>query len=356
MKKVFTLLLVLIMGVAIVACSNSNPESTPGIEGGTDDTGEKQFELVGGINLPTTHPYYLGLVRFGELMEEYSGGSITLEVFPSAQLGNERDVVEALQLGSVDVTLISAAPLSNFTDDFQLFDFPYIFNSREHAYEVLDGEIGRTMLDNLVNYDLIGLSFMENGFYWIGSTKPINSPEDVKGLKIRSLENEMQVHGYGQWGANGIAMAFSEVPTSLQNGTLDAVGLTTAVMGVTGIYKNVNAIAKTWHYYAAAPLLMSKVTFDSMSPSQQEAVRKAAKEATDYQRQESLNCDTEYENIMKNEGITLTFPDLGPFYDAMVPGTYEDYVGEGKLIDADLYAKVKEIGENYGGDPGTWRP
>mgnify|MGYP001241817716 CR=1 FL=1 len=353
MKKVLTLVLVLIMGVAIVACGNS---TAPDVEEGNGDTEEKQFDLIGGINLPTTHPYYLGMVRFGELMEEYSGGTITLEVFPNAQLGNERDVVEALQLGSVDVTLISAAPLSNFTDDFQLFDFPYIFNSREHAYEVLDGEIGRTMLDNLVNYDLIGLTFMENGFYWVGSTKTVNSLEDMKGLKIRSLENEMQVFGYGQLGANGIAMAFSEVPTSLQNGTLDAVGLTTSVMGVTGIYKNITALAKTWHYYAAAPLLMSKATFDQMSPSQQEAVIRAAKDATDYQRQESAKADAEYEKIMEEEGVTFTYPDLGAFYDAMVPGTYEKYVGEGKLIDPVLYAKVKEIGEKYGGDPGTWRP
>jgi tripartite ATP-independent transporter DctP family solute receptor len=319
--------------------------------------GEKTFELTGGINLPTTHPYYLGMVKFAELMKKYSNGTVTMEVFPSAQLGNERDVVEALQLGSVDVTLISAAPLSNFTNDFQLFDFPYIFSSREHAYAVLDSKIGRTMMANLSQYGLVGLEFMENGFYWLGSTKPINSLADLKGLKIRSLENEMQVFGYSQWGGNGIAMAFSEVPTSLQNHTLDAVGLTTSVIGVMGLGSNAPYLTKTWHYYAAAPLLMSKATFDQMSEAQQAAVLKAAAEARDYQRKESAACDAEWEATMAKNGVTLSVPkSLDEYYDAMVPGTYKAYVGEGKLINADIYAEVKKLGEQYGGDPGTWRP
>lgn len=343
MKKVS----ILALALALVFASAAYSKAADG----------KTFELTGGINLPTTHPYYLGMVKFAELMEKYSNGTVSMKVFPSAQLGNERDVVEALQLGSVDVTLISAAPLSNFTSDFQLFDFPYIFNNREHAYAVLDGKIGRTMMANLSKYGLVGLEFMENGFYWLGSTKPINSVADLKGLKIRSLENEMQVFGYSQWGANGIAMAFSEVPTSLQNHTLDAVGLTTSVIGVMGLGSNAPYLTKTWHYYAAAPLLMSKATFDQMSEAQQTAVLKAAAEARDYQRQESAACDAQWEATMAGKGVTLTVPkSLGEYYDAMVPGTYKAYVGKGKLIDADVYAEIKKLGEQYGGDPGTWRP
>lgn len=374
MKKALALLLLFALCLSMVACSG-NKTTTDEQKPADTNTSETQTEtntdgeqtaapsgddevisMIGGINLPTTHPYYTGLVKFGELMNEYSGGTLSLEVFPSAQLGNERDVVEALQFGTVDVTLISAAPLSNFTDDFQLFDFPYIFNSREHAYEVLDGEIGQTMLANLEQFGLIGLSLMENGFYWVGSTKPVNSAADMNGLKIRSLENEMQVFGYSQLGANGIAMAFSEVPTSLSNGTLDAVGLTTSVIGVMGLNNDVPYLAKTWHYYAAAPLLMSKTTWDKMSDAQKDAVRRAAADATAWQREESAKCDAEWEKTMQDAGATFVEPNLDEFYDAMVPATYEKYVGEGKLIDADLYAQVKEIGEQYGGDPGTWRP
>ncbi len=320
---------------------------------------DEKIEMIGGINLPTTHPYYLGLVKFGELMNEYSGGTLSLKVFPSAQLGNERDVVEALQFGTVDVTLVSAAPLSNFTDDFQLFDFPYIFNSREHAYAVLDSEVGKKMLDNLTQFGLKGLALMENGFYWVGSTRAVRTVDDMKRLKIRSLENNMQVFGYSELGANGIAMAFSEVPTSLSNGTLDAVGLTTAVIGVTGLNNNVPYLTKTWHYYATAPLLMSGLTWEKMSHSQQEAVVRAAHEATLYQRQESAKSDMEWEKVMVEGGTELIELDkaaLGAFFNKMVPETYKKYVGEGKLIDAALYARVKEIGEEFGGDPGDWKP
>lgn len=360
MKKLTCLLLALSLTLGLVACGGSTsspaPSGSSAPEASDPVAQEQVIEMIGGINLPTTHPYYTGLVKFGELMTEYSGGTLKLEVFPSAQLGNERDVVEALQFGTVDVTLISAAPLSNFTDDFQLFDFPYIFNSREHAYAVLDSDVGKNMLKNLEQFDLMGLGLMENGFYWVGATKPVEDVADMKGVKIRSLENEMQVYGYGQWGSNGIAMAFSEVPTSLSNGTLDAVGLTTSVIGVMGLANNVPYLTKTWHYYAAAPLLMSKATWDKMSANQQAAVLKAAEEAVDWQRAESAKCDAEWEAEMKKVGATFYEPDLDAFYDAMVPGTYEAYVGEGKLIDADVYAQVKEIGEQFGGDPGTWRP
>jgi tripartite ATP-independent transporter DctP family solute receptor len=302
-----------------------------------------EFELVGGINLDTAHPYYLGMVRFAELMEQKSGGKITMKIFPSAQLGNERDVTEALQLGSVDVTLISAAPLSSFTDDFQIFDFPYIFSNREHAYTVLDGEVGRTILKNLEEHGLIGLELMENGFYWISNNKGIEHPKDMAGIKIRALENQMQVDAYNATGANGIAMAFSEVFTSLQNATLDATGLTPSVIGSQKIYTVQKFLATTDHFYAAAPLLMSKSTYDRMSPELRKVVREAAAEARDYQRDRSKKFDEAKIKEMTDYGTKIIEVDKQEWIDAMVPPTYKKYVGRGKLIDAALYDKVKAM-------------
>ncbi len=302
-----------------------------------------EFELVGGINLDTAHPYYLGMVKFAELMEAKSGGRITMKVFPSAQLGNERDVTEALQLGSVDVTLISAAPLSGFTSDFQIFDFPYIFKNRAHAYAVLDSDIGKTMLKNLEKHKLIGLELMENGFYWISNNKNIKHPKDMAGVKIRSLENQMQVDGYNNLGANAIAMAFSEVFTALQNATLDATGLTPSVIGSQKMYTVQKYLTTTDHYYAAAPLLMSKETYDSMAPDLQKIVREAAAEARDYQRIQSRQFDEAKIKEMKDYGTVINEVDKKEWADAMVPPTYAKYVGPGKLIDKDLYDRVKAM-------------
>lgn len=302
-----------------------------------------EYELVGGINLDTAHPYYLGMVKFAELMEQKSGGKITMKVFPSAQLGNERDVTEALQLGSVDVTLISAAPLSSFTDDFQIFDFPYIFSDREHAYAVLDGEVGRTMMANLEEYGLIGLELMENGFYWISNNKGITHPKDMAGIKIRSLENQMQVDAYNATGGNGIAMAFSEVFTALQNATLDATGLTPSVIGSQKMYTVQKFLATTDHFYAAAPLLMSKSTYDKMSPELQKIVREAAAEARDYQRDQSKKFDEAKIKEMVDYGTKVIEVNKQEWADVMVPPIYKKYVGPDKLIDAALYDKVKAM-------------
>lgn len=340
-KKFFVLLLALVVVFTFTACAGKQ-----GTKPNSGETPEK-FELIGGINLPTEHPYYLGMARFAELMEEKSGGRITMTIHPNAQLGNERDVVEALQLGSVDVTLISAAPLSNFTSDFQVFDFPYIFYNREHAYAVLDSEIGRTILDGLEQHKLIGLEFLENGFYWITSNKPIKKPADMARIKIRSLENQMQVDGYNVLGANAIAMAFSEVFTSLQNGTLHAAGLTPSVIGSQKMYTVNDYVSKTNHYYAAAPLLFSKATFDKMSPDLQQIVREAAAEARDYQREQSALFDQTKIEEMREYGTTFIEVDKQEWIDSMVPPIYEKYVGKGKLIDPVIYDQIKAMEADY---------
>ncbi len=299
-----------------------------------------EFALVGAINLTTDHPYYTSMVKFADLLKEKSGGRVTMEVYPNAQLGNERDVVEALQLGSVDMTLISAAPLSGFTSDFQIFDFPYIFKSREHAYKVLDSEIGRTVLDNLEEFDLIGLELLENGFYWISNNKAVAHPKDMAGLKIRSLENQMQVDGYNVLGANGIAMAWSEVFTALQNGTLDSVAVTPSNLGAAKIYTVQKDMITTEHYYAAAPLLMSKATYDKMPADLQKIVREAAAETRDFQRQASKDFDAKQIQVMRDAGTNIVEADKQEWIDAMVPPLYEQYVGKGKLIDPELYDRV----------------
>lgn len=350
LKKLLALGMAATMMVGLLAgCGNSGggnagggeSESTAAAGGAASSDAEYQWTC--GVNLPTDHPYYTGCVKFGELMNEKSGGRISLEVYPSAQLGNERDVVEALQMGSVDFTLISAAPLSNFTDDFQVFDFPYIFSSPEHAYKVLDSEIGRKMLDNLENYDLVGLEFLENGFYYISCNKRIEHPADMKGVKIRSLENQMQVDTYNNIGANGIAMAFSEVYTSLQNATLDATGLTPAVIGSNNMHQVQKCCAATDHFYAAAPLLMSKATYDSLDEELQQVVREAAAEARDWQREESQKYNEEMLQKIKDEGCEIVEVDKEEWKEAMVPAIEEQYVGEGKLIDPAVYKQIQEM-------------
>lgn len=301
---------------------------------------EKVYVWKAGHNLSTEHPYHLGLVKFGELMAEKSKGRIKLEVFPSTQLGNERDVIEALQMGTVDITLVSTAPLSGFSDDFLVFDLPYIFKDRPNAYKVLDGPIGQGILATLEKNKLIGLTFMENGFYNMTSSKKIVRPSDMKGVKIRSLENPLQVDTYNFIGANAIPMAFGEVFTALQNKTLDATALTYSVIGSQKIYTVQPYICDTWHFYAPASLLMSKVTWDGIPDDLKAIVKESAKEATDYQRKMSAEVDDKMYKIMKDYGIVFSTVDRQEWADAMIPKVYEKYVPS--KISADLVKAIQD--------------
>ena len=294
-----------------------------------------------GINLPVEHPYYTGMAKFSELMAQKSNGQIKMQVFPSSQLGNERDMIEALQMGTQEVTLVSTAPLSGFSSEFLVFDLPYIFKTREHAYKVLDSKIGEKILASLEKNKLIGLTFMENGFYNITSNKKIEHPTDMKGVKIRSLENPLQVFAYNSTGANALPMSFGEVFTALQNKTLDATGLTYAVIGSTKIYTVQKYIADTWHFYAPAPLLISQTTWNSLPDDLKKIVREAAREATDFQRKQSVEVDQAKYEEMKKYGIIFTNVNREEWVKAMVPSTYAKFVG--KEISAELVKQIQDM-------------
>lgn len=319
-------MLVLVLGVALISA--------------TSVYGQAKYVWKAGHNLSTEHPYHLGLVKFGELMAQKSGGKIKLEVFPSTQLGNERDVIEALQMGTVDITLVSTAPLSGFSNDFLVFDLPYILKDRENAYKVLDGPIGQKILGTLEKNSLVGLTFMENGFYNITSNRKIEKPADMKGLKIRSLENPLQVDTYNFMGGNAIPMAFGEVFTALQNKTLDATALTYSVIGSQKLYTVQKYLADTWHFYAPAGLLMSPSTFNPLPADIKAVVKEAAKEATIYQRKMSAEVDQKMYNEMKAAGNIFTTVDREAWKAAMVPAVYKKYVG-GK-ISADLVKQIQD--------------
>lgn len=291
--------------------------------------------------MPTEHPYYTGMMKFSELMAQKSNGKIKMQVFPSSQLGNERDMIEALQMGTQEVTLVSTAPLSGFSNEFFVFDLPYIFKSREHAYKVLDGPIGQKILASLEKNKLIGLSFPENGFYHITSNKKIERPSDMKGVKIRSLENPVQVFAYNTTGANALPMSFGEVFTALQNKTLDATGLTYAVIGSTKIYTVQKYLADTWHFYAPAVLLISQKTWNGLPDDLKAIVKEAAKEATDFQRKQSAEVDQLKFEEMKKAGNVFTTVNREEWAAVMVPPTHAKFVG--KEISADLVKQIQDL-------------
>ena len=193
-----------------------------GVMAWPEDIRAAEFDLVEAHTTTEDHPYTLGMVRYAQLVRERTGGRVAIQIHHSRQLGDERQVVEGLQLGTIHLTVTSTGPLGGFIPEMNVLDLPFLFRDASHAYKVLDGEIGRGLLDKFDVIGIKGLAFWENGFrHLTTSKKAVERPGDLKGLKIRVMENRVHQAAFRQLGADATPMAWGEVFTSLQQGLLD---------------------------------------------------------------------------------------------------------------------------------------
>ncbi|AET69716.1 tripartite ATP-independent periplasmic transporter solute receptor, DctP family [Desulfosporosinus orientis DSM 765] len=323
------LLGVLVLMLGVTGCGGEKPAASTG----SDQT----ITIKVGHVLAPDHPYTIGLKKFGELVEQKTQGKVKVEVFHSSQLGNERDMIEALQLGTQQMALVSTAPLASFTKEFLVFDLPFIFNDSQSAHKVLDGEIGQGILNSLESQGIIGLSYWENGFRHVtNNTRPINKPEDLKGLKIRLMENPIHMDTFRTMGADPTPMAFGELFTALQQGTIDGQENPIPIIWTSKFYEVQKQLSLTGHFYAAAPLLVSKTFFDGLAPEYQNAIKEASIEARDYERDLIAQQETEFLGKLKDQGVNVIEVDKSLFKEAVKP-VYSKYEGE---IGKDLIDKV----------------
>ena len=271
-----------------------------------------------GTSTQPSHIYNLAAERFGEIVAEKSGGEIEVQVFPAAQLGSERDMVEGLQLGSLEMTLTSTGPMGNFVPQVKLFNLPFLFKDRESCYRVLDGEIGTQIADRFVKVGIRSLGWYENGFRNITNSKvAVNSPKDMEGIKIRVMEDDVFILTMKSLGASPLPMAFGELYTALEQKTVDAQENPLAVIYSSRFFEVQKYLAMTGHFYSPAVLLISEITWQTLSPEQQKIITDAAAQARDYERELSLKADQELEAACAKEGMTVTHPDKAPFVEAV---------------------------------------
>ena len=249
------------------------------------------------------HPYHLGAMKFAELVAQKTGNRVKIDVYPSTQLGNERDMVEGLQLGTIDLVVTSTGPLGGFVPKMFVVDLPFLFRDREHAYKVLDGPIGRELLQAFAAKGIKGLAFWENGFRQItNNVRPIEKPEDLKGIKIRTMENKVHLAAFRAFGASPTPMAWSEVYTALQQKTIDGQENPMAIIYHQKIYEVQKYLALTGHFYSPTPLLMSLKVFNALPRDIQKIMLDTALECATYER--NLLRDSEAKQLaeMKAKG------------------------------------------------------
>lgn len=306
MKRVLSLLFVLCLMI-LGACSQQSTNNENNEEPKDSDvkTSEKLMKLA--VVTSEDRSLTKGLVKFGELVESKTNGSIKVEVYPNGQLGGDREVFESLQFGSIQGTTMSTGPIAQFVPKFNVFDLPFLFPNSEVAYGVLDGKIGTDLLAELESQNVIGLNYWENGFrHLTNGVKEVKTPDDVKGLKIRTLENDLHMDIWSELGANPTPMAFTELFAGLQQGVVD--GQENPVGNVTSnkFYEVQKYLSKTGHVYNASPFLISKDFWNSLSDEEKKAVQEAADEARDYQRELNQKEDEDGYKFLTENGMTVT--------------------------------------------------
>jgi tripartite ATP-independent transporter DctP family solute receptor len=328
MKKHIAIIIsiVLVLGM-LSGCSktDSNPEANKGNNAGVQDV----VKLRVAIGATADSALGQGVEYFGKVLDEKSGGKIKVELNAGSVLGGDREVIEGVGLGTIEMCNIATGPISNFAEKFLPLDLPYVVTDRETAYGVLDGEMGREILDSLENSGIYGMSFWELGFRDLYNTKKIiEHPDDLEGLKIRVMENDIYISLFNGLGAYATPMSIGEVFTALQQGTIDGhdnpIGPT-----LTGkFYEADKNCTKTHHAYSATVNMINRKFFDSLPEEYQQWIIEADEEARDYERKLVLDEENQSYEAWKEAGGTVTEVDMDEWAKAssFIIDSYKDKV------------------------------
>lgn len=248
------------------------------------------------------NPYGQGADHFANLVKERTKGEVIIQVYPSSQLGNQRDLVEGLTFGTVDMTLTGTAVLGNFIPEVAVFDLPFVFRDIPHAYKALD-TVGMDLCKKGEGRGMITLAIWENGVrHMTNNKRPIKTPEDMKGLKMRVMEQPVYIEMMKALGASPTPMAMSELYTALQKGVIDGQENPLAHIATKRFYEVQKYISLTGHTYASEPLLISTVSWKKLTPEQQQIVRQAALDTRDWQRELCRNLEGTFLKVIKDSG------------------------------------------------------
>lgn len=310
MKK--TRLLALLLAVCTVigllaGCGGDKPSG--GTSGGSAGGTEKVVFKLGHVN---------GMDSVQQKCAEYMNELLAqrlpkyeIEIHGNSQLGGERDMAEAVQLGSLDMEITASTPLANFCPEIAPLEILYLIQSYEHADAVLEGEFGEELLASMRNNNIVGLAWTETGFrHFCNVGGEINKLDDIQGLKLRVMEHNMHVEGWRVMGVDAITTSWSDAMTGMQQGTMDAIEVPWSIFWANGAYDVCKNIAETYHLYCAQAFIMSEKAWAKVDEADRETFLACAKEAAKMSK--TYNRDSE-ETFRQNSiaaGVTVTTPDL----------------------------------------------
>ncbi|WP_442595908.1 TRAP transporter substrate-binding protein [Neobacillus sp. D3-1R] len=343
-KKLLSIFMVVALFTSVLAaCGNTEDKAADSEKKGSG----KARVIRAGIGLNDKHPQYLALLKFKEIVEKETNGSITVETYHSSQLGDDRAMMEALQLGTQQMTIPSTAPIANFVPEFSVYDIPFLFPSEEVADKVLlESDVAKELLEKLPAQGMVGLAYWENGFRDLTNDKvAVATAADFKNLKIRTMENQLHLAAFRELGANPTPMAFAEVFTAMQQGTIDGQENPVATIYLQKFNEVQKYLSTTHHVYSPFVVLLSKMFWDDSSKEEQDILVKAAQEAGDYERQLNREANTKYLEDLKATGMTVTevTPEARAEMKTITDKAVEPFVDK---IGKDTVEKVKKAVED----------
>ena len=262
-------------------------------------------------------------------IEKNTSNRYKCQEFPNGSLGGEREMIEAVQLGTLDLVVTSSGPLGNFVPEVKIFDIPFLFRDYDHARKVLDGKIGQDILKKFESKGLVGLVWGENGFrHMTNSKRPIKTPDDAAGLKMRTMENKVHMEGYKAFGILPTPMSFTELFTALQQGTVDGQENPIPVILAAKFSQVQKYLSLTGHVYSPAPIIMNPGGFGKLSADDKKVFLAAAKSGAAAMRKRVNDDEARGLDILRKEGVEVTEKDDGASFRKAIAPAYAGYAKE----------------------------
>ncbi len=290
--------------------------------------------------LDTNSPVHKGMEHFREQLVALSGGKMKVEIYSGGQLGNERESLELLQLGSLDIAKVSSAVVENFVPEMGVFSLPYLFRDADHYWQVFNGEIGKELLLKGEKYWLHGLCYYDAGFRSFFLRKnEVNVPEDLNGLKIRVMRSNLQIRTINLLGGNATPLAWGELYSALQQGVVDGAENNPPNFYQNKFYELCDYLVLDEHSAPPDVLVMSSHSWNKLSDTEKEWVSEAVARSVVFQRQLWEEMTAKSIAAVEEAGVTVIRPEKAPFFESVQP-IYDDL--EGSSL-GELAARIRNL-------------
>jgi len=293
------------------------------------------------------HPHGLGAQRFADLVQQKSGGKMKVTTFGSGTLGGDAQVISSLQGGTIDMTMVSPGLLVGLEKEYALLDLPFLFNNYQEVDAVLDGPVGKKLLEKLPAKGLIGLGYWDHGFRNVTNSKrPILKLEDLAGLKIRVIQIAQFIEMFNTLGANAVPMSFTELYTALETKTVDGQENPLATVEASKFYEVQKFASLTQHVYNPLVTIFSKKTWDRLSPDERKIIQDAANEAGAYERKVSRETNEKAAEVLKGKGMAvnpIAPQEIERMREKVKPVTDKFVKEGGEALAQEIYAEIAKV-------------